>query len=116
MRFFPRTRQREPRTQRNDVQLVRDRSTQQEREVCHGEAWEQRRQEVWARDNGKCQGCGGSVPLHNEKDADDNLLRRAAQIHHRQHRKMGGGSRDDRMDNLQTLCWGCHRRATVRGE
>lgn len=116
MRIFPRARPREQRTVRNGVQVIRDKSTQQEREVCHGTAWEERRREVWDRDDGRCTDCGTPVPLHNEFNGRGYLIRRAAEIHHRSNRKMGGSHRDDRMDNLATLCSDCHRRRTAQGE
>jgi len=39
------------------------------------------------------------------------MLRRAGEAHHLKKRKMGGGFRDDRPENLQWLAWECHERA-----
>ena len=79
-------------------------------EVCRTEhQWQKRRREVWDRDGGKCQACGVAVPLHDVRDEETGEIRvPAAEIHHKKHRRMGGGSRDDSLDNLVMSCQRCH--------
>ena len=105
-----RPRSREQRT-RNEVQVIRDKVTGEIREVCHGDAWQVRREEVWERDARRCVDCGMPVPLHDVKDRDGNVLAKAAEIHHKKRRGLGGSKRDDRKENLVTLCWADHNAA-----
>lgn len=76
------------------------------REVLRGQAWMGRKAQVWLRDNGKCVGCG-----HDVTNPNGNLDRKA-EIHHKRSRGMAGCYRDDRMENLETLCHDCHRKKT----
>ena len=113
MRIFPRPRPREAKTRRNDIEVIQDKVTRQLREICHGDAWQKRREEVWERDGRRCVDCRVEVPLHNEtQHGIQRLVRRAAEVHHLNKRGMGGGKRNDCMDNLVTLCWRCHNRKT----
>lgn len=63
------------------------------------EIWVQKRQRVWARDQGKCQGpyCIGALPfsLPLEQAHIDHILELS-----------GGGT--NAMSNLRTLCRRCH--------
>lgn len=77
------------------------------RQICEGEEWDKRREEVWRRDEGRCRCCGDPVPLHKEKG--NLVVRFAAEIHHLRKRKSGGSERDDRPFNLITFCWKCHK-------
>jgi len=67
------------------------------REICNLDAWLDRRVAVWRRDGKRCMFCGKSLDL------------KAAEIDHIIKRGLGGGTRDDRMPNLRTLCRRCHR-------
>lgn len=82
------------------------------RETCRTEyQWQKRRAEVYDRDKGLCQKCRRVVPLHSVRDEETGeIVAMAGEIHHLANRKMGGGSRDDRLENLQLLCWKCHRK------
>lgn len=65
------------------------------RERCASKkSWQKRREEVWERDGRACADCGHSLHLSE------------AEIHHIRKRSLG---RDDRADNLKTLCTNCHR-------
>lgn len=66
------------------------------REICSHAFWMVRRREVWVRDGRRCVFCGRALSNH------------AAEIDHIKTRGMGGGSRDDRLSNLRTLCHDCH--------
>jgi 5-methylcytosine-specific restriction endonuclease McrA len=59
------------------------------REILHGPAYRARRQEALERDGHKCTRCGSS----------------GLQVHHRIKRSV---ARDDRLENLETLCERCH--------
>ena len=60
------------------------------REVLRGAAYERRRRQVLKRDGYRCSRCGSSFGVA---------------VHHRGKRSLG---RDDRPDNLETLCGPCH--------
>ena len=60
------------------------------REVLRGAAYERRRHEVLERDDYTCVHCGSEYFV---------------EVHHKQKRSI---LRDDRMDNLVTLCISCH--------
>ena len=62
----------------------------------HRRAWGRRRLEALERDGWRCQRCGEPGRL---------------EVHHR--RKVADGGTDD-LDNLVTLCRGCHLRAHRR--
>jgi 5-methylcytosine-specific restriction endonuclease McrA len=66
------------------------------REVLKGKAWQERRREVWERDGKRCRRCARRLSLAE------------AHIDHIQLRGMHGATRDDRADNLRTLCAACH--------
>jgi hypothetical protein len=70
------------------------------REVCQTKAaWAKRRYEVWRRDGMRCVDCKRALELDG------------CEIDHIKKRGMGGATRDDRMENLRTMCpevWGCH--------
>ncbi len=69
------------------------------REICRtGATWKARRRQAWERDGHCCQDCGIGLSLE------------WAEIDHVMPRRMGGGWRDDRLENLRTLCSPCHRR------
>lgn len=57
--------------------------------------WAAQRRRVYERDGARCQGCGLTV-------GD------AFHVDHIRGRGMGGGFRDDGMENLRLLCVGCH--------
>jgi len=59
------------------------------REILRGSYYRARRQEALDRDGHKCVRCGSS----------------GLQVHHRIKRSV---ARDDRLENLETLCAGCH--------
>jgi 5-methylcytosine-specific restriction endonuclease McrA len=61
------------------------------REILSGYRYEIRRRQVLQRDEFRCVACGS----YN-----------SVAVHHRHKRSLG---RDDRMDNLATLCAECHR-------
>lgn len=65
------------------------------REVLWGKDMENRRFAVWGRDRGHCVRCGVRVG-------------ESFHLHHKIHRGSNGVDRDDRADNLETLCWRCH--------
>jgi 5-methylcytosine-specific restriction endonuclease McrA len=57
------------------------------------EIYRQNRLKALARDGYRCIRCSSTGPLH---------------IHHRVHRGMGASRRDDRVENLETICHRCH--------
>jgi 5-methylcytosine-specific restriction endonuclease McrA len=83
-----------------------------DREICRTDyQWQKRRQEVFERDKGKCRRCNRFAPLHDELDPETGeVRRRAGHAMHGRARKMGGGFRDDRLENLDWGCWRCHDR------
>lgn len=72
------------------------------REVCGALAWQARRMEVFRRDGGICQICLKEIK-------DYGIDTEPFDIDHIRGRGLGGGKRDDRMENLQLLCQKCHR-------
>lgn len=72
--------------------------TKDGRVICRTyNAWDIRRRLVWVRAGKRCERCGrGLADLHDVR------------VHHLVPRRMGGGFRDDKLDNLQCLCWQCH--------
>lgn len=116
MRIFPRPRPREAKPRRNDIEVIQDKVTCEPREICHGKSWNVRREEVWERDRRRCLDCNQPVPLHHVKRKDGQVIEKAAEIHHKTKRGMGGGKRDDRKENLATLCWQCHDKRERFGE
>lgn len=60
------------------------------REICTGAAYERRRRQVLQRDGFRCVRCGSDYDVA---------------VHHRRKRSLW---RDDRLDNLETLCSSCH--------
>lgn len=82
------------------------------REVCLGQAWADRKVEVWELDERRCVVCHRSLLSPLERTYD------AAQCHHIHGRGMAGGKRDDRIfvngeRNLNTLCWACHAKSKI---
>jgi len=63
-------------------------------EHLYGEDWTRRRWEVYDRDEHRCVRCGKMLEFHQ------------AEIDHKIPRSK---CRDDRLQNLVTLCAGCHR-------
>lgn len=61
------------------------------REILSGYRYELRRREVLKRDGFACAACGSNYQIA---------------VHHQQKRSLG---RDDRLENLITLCQSCHR-------
>lgn len=59
------------------------------------EIYRQNRLKALARDGYQCARCGATEKLH---------------AHHRVHRGMGAANRDDRVENLETICHRCHGR------
>jgi hypothetical protein len=81
------------------------------REICEGQAWQERRKECHDRAGGYCEcGCTRWAPLHDVKDPDGRVRTKAGEAHHKRKRGMGGGFRDDSLANLQWLYWECHDR------
>lgn len=82
-----------------------------EREVCEApKAWADRRQEVYLRERGRCQGCKRFAPLHERTNDDGTVIAFAGHAAHIVARGMGGARRDDRRENLRWLCMWCHNR------
>lgn len=81
-----------------------------EREICRTEyQWQKRRQEVFERGKGKCQKCHRFAPLHEVLNPETGEVRQhAGHAMHIKARKMGGGFRDDRLENLEWGCYRCH--------
>lgn len=81
------------------------------REICRTpHQWAKRREEVWKRDGCKCVKCSRVVPLHDVHDIETgDVVMKAAEIHHKRGRGLGGSLRDDRPEALETLCTWCHR-------
>ena len=59
------------------------------------EVLRQNRMKALSRDGYKCVRCGSMTGLSS---------------HHIKHRGMGGANRDDRVENLESLCRECHER------
>lgn len=66
-------------------------------ELTDAEYAELRRQ-VWLEQEGHCAACPRSVPLLY------------MHLHHKKHRKAGGGSTDHSRDNVEGLCPTCHKK------
>jgi 5-methylcytosine-specific restriction endonuclease McrA len=73
------------------------------REVLKESAWRERRREVWERDGKRCRGCARRLSLAE------------AHIDHIRLRGMHGAARDDRRENLRTLCATCHELRHQKG-
>lgn len=72
-------------------------------EVCKGIAWTHRRLEVVEREDGKCERCKRPAPFHPTDEHP------SGHVHHKNGtRGLGGGKRDDRLENLELLCFVCH--------
>jgi 5-methylcytosine-specific restriction endonuclease McrA len=80
------------------------------RETLSGAAWRQRKLDVFLRDGGCCVGCGKFLTPPGRG------LPNEAEIHHCQTRGMSGSKRDDRIQNLETLCHACHEKVTAKPE
>ena len=82
-------------------------------------AWEERREEVGEAAGYRCQHrpCGRPAPLHDEEiDCGEDVLPvivPAGHTAHKDARKMGGGSRNDKSENLGWLCRYCHHLETI---
>jgi len=59
--------------------------------------WEKMREQVYVEQNENCGGCGKHIRTLPEMH-----------LHHKKLRKMGGGSRNDKRENLIGLCAECH--------
>jgi hypothetical protein len=64
------------------------------RVVLEGEAYRALWRRLYARQQGKCGGCG--------------LARAGLQVHHEKGRGLGGGFREDTEENTILLCEICH--------
>lgn len=89
------------------------------REVLSGEAWRERKIEVFLLDGGCCVDCSKFLTPPGKGLANE------AEIHHSRRRGMAGSWRDDRIwitidgkkvRNLLTLCWACHKKVTAKPE
>ncbi len=76
-----------PRRQKSRVRVLPD-----GRKVLRGAAYQRRRRQVLERDGGRCAQCGSSYGVA---------------VHHLRKRSLG---RDDRMENLVSLCADCHNK------
>jgi 5-methylcytosine-specific restriction endonuclease McrA len=66
--------------------------------TLHGQAYLAQRKLAWERDGKKCVWCGKTLTIYE------------AEMDHIKLRKMGGGERDDSLENLRTLCNRCHHK------
>jgi 5-methylcytosine-specific restriction endonuclease McrA len=71
--------------------------TKDGREILTKAQWRTRLDEVYRRDDGVCQICLGEIG------------REPWDVDHLEGRGLGGGTRDDRMENLQLTHAKCHR-------
>lgn len=69
------------------------------REICQGKSWEQRKREVWERDDRRCQWLAGEGLFFCWKEVPWEIAR--LNIDHVVKRSK---ARDDRMSNLRCLC------------
>lgn len=69
--------------------------TKDGREILTGKDWGRRRDQVRLGANERCSRCESFTGVSGE-------------CHHRVKRGMGGGFRDDRLENLEWLCRECH--------
>jgi 5-methylcytosine-specific restriction endonuclease McrA len=74
------------------------RMTKDGREILSGDDYEARRREVWERDAQRCVRCYKPLSLDG------------CHIDHIKKRRSGGGFRNDRLEDLQTMCGICHWR------
>ena len=103
---------RKPREERKSVTERTNRSDGRKVQILRKHDFDKRRQELCDRAGSRCEapGCFRVAPLHTTYWEDSGEVRwTAGEAHHKLHRKAGGGSRDDSMDNLQWLCSACHR-------
>jgi hypothetical protein len=90
---------------RRRKQPDRIRTLRDGREICSGTSWQRRKLEVYERDEHRCQWpigagiCGLFLPLMEAINNCDHIERRG----------LGGGKRDDRLENLRLLCEWHHR-------
>ena len=81
------------------------------RVVCLTEAErEANRTAVFEAAQGLCKGCGVWAPLKGFRAFAGARLTPAGHAHHRKRRGLGGGTRDDRVENQDWLCAECHKR------
>lgn len=78
------------------------RITKDGREICSRYRWSIRRLAVGADARWLCERCGRSTGDEGE-------------CHHKIKRGMGGGFRDDRLENLEWLCRECHQVEELSG-
>jgi 5-methylcytosine-specific restriction endonuclease McrA len=84
------------------------------REVLTGQAWKNRKLEVYLLDERRCRQCGKLLyPSGSDMTPE-------AECHHRYGRGMSGSKRDDRIflpdgtRNLETLCRKCHAQTKIK--
>lgn len=87
-------------------------------EICRdSEEWLKQREAVGARAGWCCENCGEPAPLHDQEIQREegvmSSILRAGQAAHINARKMGGGSRNDKTENLGWLCFMCHHLETI---
>jgi 5-methylcytosine-specific restriction endonuclease McrA len=78
--------------------------TKDGRTLLTGKDYTELRLHVYIRDKGFCQRCGIRVRYEQQGFDDDYHLAHVIP------RRMGGGSRDDTMENTHVLCAKCHRK------
>jgi hypothetical protein len=81
------------------------------------EAWERRRREAIARAGRRCE-CREDCESHRGRRCNRRVTATmnealfisavVANVHHKKRRGMGGGHRDDRLENLECDCPNCH--------
>lgn len=79
------------------------------REILSPADWDRRRVQVWERDGKVCQGEKMTAPGRFERCGKALPDIRFAEIDHIRARGLGGGWRDDRMENLRLLCRPCNQ-------
>ncbi len=67
--------------------------------------WESIRQDIYCRDNYKCKKCGVTCLTQEDAGNDPELKQRGIQCHHIIPWEI---SKDDKYENLVTLCRKCH--------
>lgn len=72
------------------------------REILKGSDYLKRKLEVWNAAGRRCVACGEFVEVWK------------AEMHHKIHRGSAGVDRDDRAENAEILCRGCHREEHVQ--